>query len=288
MVDLSVLCVKMLVSVGGLFLNPRFFLFLAQVFFCGVVFAQSGLLDPEFVQAAPPSVRPGCVQVVYLTTKGERYGSEYNLCGSESVFSFRRRGCRRHLEICCSVEDFFKHGRTIGWTLKRGARTPTDGECMQGLWAFADCYEEGPFYGMFLKQYLRDVCLGAGLGERPCLKGCPMISEAVVTRMFSRLKMIQWSLVDDADFEQAVETDKRARSEMFVRVPNVGIFHGVQKRFSLVRFWKERVLNLDSAFAHAVLAMQRAAKSSTKEAPLRLKRYGDDGVITLFCTSADF
>ena len=97
-------------------------------------------LNPPVGVELPP-VKSGCMQTVYLTTKGERYGMECDIRQGWMTSSYGNADSLLTIERVYS--EFFQDIVTKGWILKPGCQHPTAEDWMQVQtpWAFKDRYE---------------------------------------------------------------------------------------------------------------------------------------------------
>ena len=93
-----------------------------------------------------PPVKTECVQLIYLTKEGERYGlwcdlSPYTMCSTYG-------SCLRRVTVVRdSCDEFLRDTATSGWVLKKGFHCPRE-KWLQARdpWAFVGWYDLCPFY----------------------------------------------------------------------------------------------------------------------------------------------
>ena len=238
-------------------------------------------LDPP-VEVDLSPVQDGCVQTMYLTTKGEFYGMEFDVSDCWAIATYGNASSRLMVER--GYREFFQDAATNGRVLKPGCQHPTAEDWMQVQtpWAFEGRYDLCAFYSSELKGVLQSLYT-PHFCKKSLLRDFSVISESVAAHICSRYRVMLWSMVGEDFLEQAVNTRKRTRNELFVRVPEVGIFYGVQQSFSLLRGFSEQALPPSrSALKQIYTAMGEAAKSHTKEHPYEVVRYSGNSVTKLY------
>ena len=262
----------------------RFFVTVSSVFCFNAGFSA----EPEAgttPKVTLPPVKTECVQLIYFTKEGKRYGLWCDLSSYTMESSYGN--CFRSVKVECGSDEFLRDTATTGWILKKGFHCPKDQKWLQvrDLWAFVGWYDLCPFYSGDLKRFINIVRVARQSGYGFGLMDFPMIAEDVLARIGSGFRVMQWSMVGDADLQHALATDKRTHNEVFLRSSSV-VFRGVQKGLlcSLARLWDEDSLSRDSALRHLFAAFSKEACGYTEKKPLKLNRYSGDDVAKVYVT----